>query len=41
MAESFGTGTPKDKDVVVLYKGEKKEVCRLEIFILGGFPLSA
>jgi len=26
MAESFGTGTPKDKDVVVLYKGEKKEV---------------
>eukprot|EP00088_Acartia_fossae_P034565 TRINITY_DN3546_c0_g1_i8.p1 TRINITY_DN3546_c0_g1~~TRINITY_DN3546_c0_g1_i8.p1 ORF type:complete len:207 (-),score=26.57 TRINITY_DN3546_c0_g1_i8:217-801(-) len=26
MAESFGTGTPKDKDVVVLYKGEQKEV---------------
>jgi large subunit ribosomal protein L32 len=26
MAESFGTGTPKDQDVVVLYKGEKKEV---------------
>jgi len=26
MQDSFGTGTPKDQDVVVLYKGEKKEV---------------
>jgi len=26
MAESFGTGTPKDQDVVVLYKGEEKQV---------------
>jgi hypothetical protein len=26
MAETFGTGTPKDEDVVVLYKGESKQV---------------
>ena len=36
MAESFGTGTPKDKDVVVLYKGEQKEVFVNPIRFRGG-----
>ena len=26
MQETFGTGTPKDQDVVVLYKGEQTQV---------------
>ena len=26
MEETFGTGNPKDQDVVVLYKGEKTQV---------------
>ncbi len=29
MADVFGTGTPKDEDVVVLYKGEHKQVRKL------------
>lgn len=31
MADTFGAGTPKDEEVIVLYKGESKQVSVLLI----------